>query len=239
MFNYASNNKRISFAFIFILLIFAGISHGSNFAYAKDDALNEELSSNIDQILKENDFSDLDDYVLVVPDLNFSFKDFVKSVINGEFKFDYFFLDSYIKTPIINYLRSNLRFFTSLFIIVFLYEIFKAFSGDSLSGVKSSLKLIFSFILALLILGFIKSFFVEISKLIDDLFLFASKLFPLLIALLALSGAAKSATVFSSFSIFLLETGSYLIKFVLLPLSVSILLLSLFLLMYICLYLYY
>ena len=58
--------------------------------------------------------------------------------------------------------------------------------------------------------------------------MFAGNLFPILIGLLTLSGSTKSATVFGGFSVFLLETGSYLIKFLLLPLALSILFLSLF-----------
>ena len=228
MFNHASNNKRFGFVVILFLLIICFCPVYRNIAFANDDNLEEELNNNIDSILDDIDFSSLDDSVYSIPDINFSFKDFVINLLNGKYEIDYNSVFDYIKSNFLNQIENNLRFFVMLFVIIFLYEIFKSFSESKFEGLNSSLKIVFSFLLATSILLFVKSFFSEIQTLVDDLFSFAGFLFPILIGLLALSGAAKSATVFSSFSVFLLETGSYLIRFVLLPLALSILFLSLF-----------
>ena len=227
MFNYASYCKRFGFIIIFILLIFSNSS--KQFAYAtNEDELKSELNENIESILDKNDFSVLDSDVNVVPDINLSFKDFVKSVLNSEQNFEYNSLFDDVKSILFNQIKNNLRFFITLFILVILFEIFKSFSNSKYVELNFSLKIIFSFLISTTVLLFIKSFFAEISNLIDDLFSFAGLLFPILISLLSFSGASKSAMVFSSFSAFLLQTGSYIIKFVLLPLSLSILFLSLF-----------
>ena len=228
MFNYASYCKRFVIVVIFILLSFDFKFPYKN-VYAIDSSeLENEFNDNIDSILDKTDFSILDDDAMIVPDLNLSFKDYVKSILNGEGGFEYNSLFDNIKSCFLKQIKDNLRFFATLFIIIFLFEIFKSFSNSKYAEINSSLKIIFSFLLSATILIFVKGFYVEITELIDDLFLFSSRLFPILIGFLTLSGATKSALVFSSFSAFLLQTGSYLIKFVLLPLALSILFLSLF-----------
>lgn len=228
MFNHASSFKRIVCIAIFFLLNIGSAPNFSNKSYAANESLENELNQNIDSILDDVDFSCLDDMVYSVPDLNLSFKDFVKIVLSGENGFDYNSISSFIKDNISKQFKLNLRFFVSLFVIVFLYEILKSFLEGKHSNLSSAFKLVFTFLLATSILVFIKNFFVEIQILVNDLFSFSGKLFPILISFLVLSGSAKSATVFSSFSVFLLETGSYLIKYLLLPLALSILFLSLF-----------
>lgn len=195
---------------------------------AENENIEEELNENVDLILDDIDFSELDESVYVVPNLNFSFKDFVKTVLSGDFNFDYNSTFSFVKSQLFDKIKDNLRFFIYLFIIVILFEIFKSFNNDKCNDIKASLKIVFLFLLSTLILIFVKSFYEQIKLLVEELFNFAGLLFPILVGLLTLSGSVKSASVFSSFSVFLLETGSFIIKFVLLPLAVSILLLSLF-----------
>lgn len=228
MFNYASCFKRFIRVAVFFLLIFNFNPNTSLISYAKNESLESELNENIDSLLNGIELDELDESVYAVPNLNLSFEDFVKEVLNGNNNFDYNSILSFVKDVISKQFGVNLRFFISLFVIVFLYEIFKSFSENKSSSLKPALKIIFSFLLSTSVLFFLKNYVSELQLLVDDLFSFSGKLFPVLISFLALSGATKSATVFSSFSVFLLETGSYLIKYLLLPLSISILFLSLF-----------
>lgn len=229
MCNNTSSCKRIGFIviFIFISIVFC-FGFNGRIAFADNETIEEELNQNIDEILDDIDFSSLENEVVSVPNLNISFKDFVKSVLNGDYQSDYNSVFLNVKSLLFEKIRVNLRFFVSLFIIVILFEIFKSLSSSKLDEMKSSIKIIFSFLLSTTILIFVKNFFGEIKSLIESLFSFADILFPILISLLTLSGSVKSASVFSSFSVFLLETGAFIIKYVLLPLSLSILLLSLF-----------
>lgn len=227
MCNYTSGCKRFSCLIIFFLLTFVTGFHQRNVAFAIDE-LENELSQNIDKILEDIDFSDLDEDTYYVPNLNLSFSDFVKNILSGESFYEYNSVISLIKSLIFENIETNLRFFTSLFLVVVLFEIFKSFASDKLKDSKFSIKIIFSFLLSVLILVFVKDFYLQIQAVVDSLFSLANIIFPILISLLTLSGATSSASVFGSFSVFLLETGLYLIKFVLLPLALSILLLSLF-----------
>ncbi len=228
MFNYASCCKRFGFIVILILLVF-NFNNSVMIASANDEEkLQSELNENIESILDKTDLSVLDNDVGIVPEMNLSFKEFVKSVLSGDYNFEYNSLFDNIKTLISKQIKDNLCFFVSLFVMVFIFEIFKSFSNSKYNELNSSLKIIFSFLIATTILLFIKTFFAEISSFVDDLFSFVGLLFPILVSLLALSGSTKSAMVFSSFSAFLLQTGSYIIKFILLPFALSILFLSLF-----------
>lgn len=227
MHNYASYCKRIGcFIACFLLVLF--FNPKPEIAFAVDGDLESELNDNIDLILDDIDFDELEMETEIVPDLNLSFVDFVKQVLSGGFSFNYDSVFDFIKNNFSEKLRSNLKFFISLFIIVVIFEIFKSFASEKMNDVKSTIKLIFLFLLAVTILSVIKNFYLEVQELVTDLFSFASILFPILISLLTMSGSVKSASVFSSFSVFLLDTGLVLLKYVLLPLAVSILLLSLF-----------
>lgn len=228
MHNYTSCCKRIGCFIVFFLLGLFVLSVNPRVAFAADESLENELNENIDSILDDIDFDEIEYETDVVPDLNLSFVDFVKKILSGDFSLNYESVSDFVKTTFLEKYKANLRFFISLFIIVVLFEVFKSFSSDKLNEVKSTIKIIFLFLLAVTILIFIKDFYVEVQDLVADLFSFASILFPILISLLTLSGSVKSASVFSSFSVFLLDTGLVLLKYVLLPLAVSILLLSLF-----------
>lgn len=229
MCNNSSDCKRIGFiiVFVFVSMMFC-FNFNGKFAFADDESIEEELNQNVDEILDDIDFSSLEDEIVYVPNLDVSFKDFVKLILSGEYQSDYDSVLTDLKSMFFGKIRTNLRFFISLFVIVILFEIFKSLSSSKLDEMKSSIKIIFSFLLSTVILVFVKGFYSEISELVESLFSFAGILFPILISLLTLSGSVKSASVFSSFSVFLLETGAVIIKYVLLPLSLSILLLSLF-----------
>lgn len=228
MHNYASYCKRIGCFIVCFLLALIFYNPKPEIAFAVDGDLESELNENIDLILDDINFDGLEQETEIVPDLNMSFIDFVKQVLSGGFSFSYDSVFDFIKNNFSEKLRSNLKFFISLFIIVVIFEIFKSFASEKMNDVKSTIKLIFLFLLAVTILSVIKNFYLEVQEFVTDLFSFASILFPILISLLTMSGSVKSASVFSSFSVFLLDTGLVLLKYVLLPLAVSIMLLSLF-----------
>lgn len=228
MYHYTSYCKRIGFLIVFSILILVTCFTSKNIAFAESGDLQNELNQNIDSIISDIDFSSLDDDVLVVPNLNFSFKDFLIQVIAGDYSTDYNSVYLSLKQLILDNSRINLRFFITLFIIVVLFEILKGFSESKTKGMNNALKIVFLFLIATTILYFIKNIFSEINLFVQGLFDFASFLFPILIGLLTLSGSVKSATIFSLFSVFLLETGFFILRYVLLPLALSILLLSLF-----------
>ena len=228
MWNNASNCKRINIVIIFFLLVSLISFNENKVAFANDNQITDELNKNIDNILDEIDFSEINNECLNVPNLNLKFKDFVGLILNGEYNFSYNSILNDIKELIFKNIGSNLRFFISLFVVAILFEIFKSFSEDKSKMSKSSFKIIFSFLFATFILFFANDLYSRVGNLVGDLFNFSSVLFPILISLLTLSGSTSSASFFSTFSIFLLETGFSVLRYILLPISLSIFLLSIF-----------
>ena len=119
MFNYASYCKRFSFVIIFFLLISCFSIKSNKYVLAADKDLQQELDNNIENILDKTDFSSLDDSVYSVPELNLSFRDFVKTILNDEQSLDYNVLISKIKDVFFKQIKDNLRFFVILFIVIF------------------------------------------------------------------------------------------------------------------------
>lgn len=228
MWNNSSYCKRFNFTFVFFLLIIVSVSKNNKMAYANSSEVEKNFNQKIEEVLSDFDFSGLDDDCYFVPNLSFNFKDFVSLILNGDYEISYNSLFNNIKDIAFKNIRDNLRFFVSIFIVVILFEIFKSFSDNKTGDSKKAFKIIFSFLFASFILLFVSDLFLEVKSLVDGLFNFANILFPILIGLLTMSGATASASVFSAFSVFLLETGFVVLKHVMLPLALSILFLSVF-----------
>lgn len=191
----------------------------------------KELEGNIGNILDDIDSNELDDFIENDFNLDFfdgmSFKDIVGGVLSGKYFNEYDSLFSGIVGLLKNNIFSLLSFFLSLFILVLLFEIFNNFCSEKYGELKGIIKVIFSLIITLLIVYALKDIAVMISSTIEKIFNFCKILFPILLSLILLSGAGGTYSVYSSLSVFLLNTGSYLFVYFLMPLSISIMLLSL------------
>lgn len=225
----ASHNKKVVFIVIFFLLVFVfGFKIQTANAYS-DDELSQELETNTDKILDDIDTSALDEYLENDSGIGvFSFKDFAVRVLSGSIDLNYESLFSELKEEISLKFKENLRFFVYFFICIVIFEVFKTFCLNKYIDLKTSVKIIFSSVFCVLVLSLFKTYYKTVSEFIDSVFKFSAILFPILISLITLSGSVTSSTMYSSFSVFLLNTGSYIIRFVLLPLAVSIFLLSVF-----------
>lgn len=238
MFFNHSNNKKVAFtfAFIFILIIFSFKSN-LNFAHAEtsslsDDEIEIELGEKIDEILGETETGDLDEFVYNDFEFDFfnvdSFKSLVSKILNGTYfdEYDSLFLG------FVQCLKSSLKPLLSIFLtlvsIIILFELFLNLSSDKFNEIKQSVKLVFSIIIVLILLYVFKDISSLISTSIQKIFEFSRILFPIILSLILLSGSNSSYAIHSSLSVFLLNTGNYIFVYLLLPLAVSILLLSLF-----------
>lgn len=238
MWNDSSNYKKYACYFVFIVfLILFGLScaggDSQKVAFAKmtDEEIEAELNDKIDGVLNDIDTNELDDFLS--NDFNFdflnksSFKDIVLSVLNGNYFNEYDSLFDYIGQVIKNHLQQLLSIFVMFLAIVLLHEMFNNFCVDKYADLKKSVKLIFSLFIILLVAYLLKDVAESVSDVIDKIFSFSNILFPILLTLVSISGAVGTHSVYSSLSVFLLNTGSYVFKFVLMPLSISILVLSL------------
>lgn len=197
-----------------------------------DKVSEEELEENIKDILDDIDSNELDDFLNNDFDLDFfsvaSFKTLVSKILNGTYFEEY---DS-LFGAITGYIKSNFQSLLSVFItllcIVILFELFNNFCVDKYDDLKKVVKIIFALILTLVVMYMLTDIAKVISSSVEKIFNFAKLLFPILLNLILLSGASGTYSVYSALSVFLLNTGAYIFVYVLLPLSVSIMFLSLF-----------
>ena len=203
-------------------------------AYAEntDEKIEQEFQDNIDNILGDIDTGELDDYLINDYNLDFfdvnTFKDLAIKVLSGTYFEEYDSLFDAILSTFKNSFKDLMKLFLMFLAIVFLYEMFSNFCVDKYFDIKKIVKLIFSFVIILILLQMFKSVASDISYTIEKIFSFSKLIFPILLNLILLSGANESYSVYSSLSLFLINTGSYLFSYFLLPLSISIFLLSLF-----------
>ena len=239
MFFNTSNYKKVV---IYVIIIFVMISGLFNFrvtkiAHAENENLPKEnveaeLGEKVNEILDETDTSELDDFLINDFDFEFfnslSFKDLALKVLEGNYFEEYDSLFSGIGTIFKESLKPLLSLFISLLSLVILFELFLNLSAGKYEDLKKSIKIIFSLLMVLILIVMLKDISKMIAESIQRLFDISRILFPILLSMILLSGSAGSYSIYSTLSIFLLNTGSYIFVYLLLPLSISILLLSVF-----------
>ncbi len=196
-----------------------------------NENVEQELTDKIDEILKDIDSSDLDVFLNNDAGLEFldknTFKDFAVAVLSGEYFSEYNSLFDFIVSIIKNNFKEILSFIVSILALIILYEVFKTFCSEKFLDVKKAVGIIFSMLIVLMLAGVMKNIADSLSETIHKIFNFSKLLFPILLNLILLSGSAGMFSVYSTMSAFLLNTGSYIFVYVLFPMSVSILVLSL------------
>ena len=201
------------------------------YAESSQEEIEKEFESNIDDILGSVDSSELDEFIDLDYGIEFlssrSFKDIVLSVLNGEYYNDYTGLFDLIISSFKKSFKSLLSIFVMFVSIALLHELFNNFCVDKYADIKKSVKIVFSVFVIMLLAYLVKDITKSTSQTINKLFRFSNVLFPILLSLVSLSGAVGTYSVYSSLSVFLLNTCSYVFVYVLLPLAVSILVLSL------------
>ncbi len=236
MWNDSSNHKKFAYfaviIFVITIFIYAANFKPSAVAYAETEekVTEEELDNTINDILGNIDSNGLDDYLTNDFNLDYfsvnSFSELVSKILDGSY------LDSYdsIFDAIIATLKENIKGFFSIFlallVIVLLSRIASNICSESKSDLQKIMQIVFSLVATLITIYLFKDLAKNISEVINKIFNFSSILFPILLNLILMSGATSSHSVYSSLSVFLLNTGMYVFVYVLMPLSISILLLS-------------
>lgn len=237
MYNDIADYRKIAFCFIFaVVLVFFFFDFKTNsFEVASANStienVEDELVDGVKDLIDDIDSSELDDFIDYDYGLNFldksSFKDLAIAVLNGEYFSEYSSLFEYLKSLLTEEFKSLLSFFVIILVIVILGEVFKTFCVDKYSSFKKFVSVIFLLVIVLFVSGAMKNVADSLSEVIQKVFKFSNILFPILLNLILISGSTGTYSVYSSMSVFLLNTGSYVFVCVLLPLSVSLLLLSL------------
>lgn len=236
MWNDSSNFKQtLKFAFIIVMILFYfnnfNITTKKCFATESDSSVEEELEDGVEDILNDIDSTELDDYLIQDFDVDFlnktSFKDIVVSVLSGNYFDEYDSLFDGLLSIFKDNLKGVLSLIIALLAMVFLSEMFKNFCADKFSDFKKLFQIVFSILIVLVLANVLKDVVELVENVVQKIFQFSNTLFPILLNLILLSGASGSFSIYSSLSVFLLNTGSYIFVYVLLPLSTSILVLSL------------
>ncbi len=217
-----------------MIILFVGLSFNGQvkcaFATEPEKVTEEEINSSIKDILGDIDSNELDDFLQNDFELDFmsagSFKELVTKILDGTYFEEY---DS-LTDAVIDFFKSNLKglfsVFLSLLVIVLMHQMFKNFCSEKHEDLKKAMHIVFSLLVALIVIVLLKDVASSIGQTINKIFNFSKILFPILLNLILLSGATSSHSVYSTLSVFLLNTGSYVFIYVLLPVSISILLLS-------------
>ncbi len=202
------------------------------YAYAEptESVTEEEIKENINDILGGIDSDALDDYLSNDFETDFlsanSFKELVAKILDGSYFDEY----GSLAEAVTDFFKQNIKGLFSviltLFVMVLLHQIFSNFCSEKHEDLKKAMHIVFSLLIALTVIILFKDIASTISETITKIFDFTKILFPILLNLILLSGAAGSHSVYSSLSVFLLNTGSYVFVYILLPISISILLLS-------------
>ena len=201
-------------------------------AYAENEEIENEINENIENILNGVDAGQFDVYFTDDFGIGFfkvnSFKDLVVKVLSGQYLLEYESIIDCVYSNFIESLKNVFSFILTIFAMVVLYEIFSNLCSDKYGDLKKNVKFIFSLIIVLSMLVVIKGMSEYLIDIIERIFSFSSILFPVLLTLILSSGAMGGFSVYSSLSVFVLNSGLSIFSYVLTPLAIAILIFSLF-----------
>lgn len=237
MWNDNSCYKRITFTVVIffglIIISFIFITSPTKVAFAENDTneIEKELNDNISDILNGIETDELDKYLADDTNIsyfeNLSFQDLIDKILAGEYFFNYDSVFDFLSESFLKNLKPVISFLLTIFVAVVLLEIFKSFCAEKYSDIKASVKYIFLIVITIMLFSLLKPLCTGLSKIIDNIFEITNILFPILLSLVLSSGATGTYSVYSSLSVFVLNTGLYIFKFILMPLAISIVVLSL------------
>ena len=243
MWNGNTRYKKFTYSviFFFVIIVFFPFSPNKiELTYAENTLVEnskensskaeKEFEDKIEDIIGDIDSSELDSYIENDFNLNFfnsnSVTQIVKSILSGKFFDDYDSLFSGIIGYIKNNLKSIFTFIFSIFALIVTFEIFNDFCVDKYKDLKQIVKVIFTLIVVIMIFSITKEISLLVYNTINKVFDFSKILFPILLGLILTSGANGTFSIYTTLSTFLLQTGSYIFVYILVPIVLSILLLS-------------
>lgn len=197
-----------------------------------ESEIENNIADNVENILGDIDSNGLDDFLIHDSGFSFletnSFKDLVVKVLNGNYFEEYDSLSDFVMKLFKENASSLLSLFLTFLVIVVLFELFKNISPERYSGLQKIVGVVFSLLTLFLLIIIFKDLSDTVTSLIKKIFSFAKIIFPILLSLVLLSGASGSHAVYGGMSVFLLDAGMKLFIYFLLPISVSIFILSIF-----------
>lgn len=216
---------------IFLLMISSFLiifSSSPKTAFAKEKDGYEELIKIVQEELLKLDLTEIDglikDYDINLNSPNF--KDYLLSIINGNFKEDSENFFKYATTLLFSNINQILPNFISILIIAVLYKLIENFSTKSI-GIKNVVFYALNACVIVNLYSIVAICFTLTKSVITRVNGFLSAIMPVLLTLIIASGGKTSATVVKPTAIFLSGTLSQIISSVVLPIVEIIILINL------------
>ena len=230
-FNYKTINKNKIVILVLILTIFCLLFLKGNVYISADDNndnFDEELALNVDNILENIDFSQLQDILEEINNdtifENTSILDKIKALLNGRYFTDYVKLGEGILNLIFHNVKNIIPFIFTIISIALITSIILNFRNDFGNSE------VVNFICLSLIITFILVSFKDVlyitNKTILNLKNIMEIIFPILITLLTSIGSYSTISIFNPLIVILTSTVTFLFKNLLLPIFILIFLLN-------------
>lgn len=227
---YYNRNKKIIIALILLLCAIISLVVFDSFTFAMDNSVDEienEISSSVDGILNEIDFSNLNELMIEIDNFNIfdnNVEDLMKKIVNGEYFTNYSSLFSVIISIVFGDIREFLPLLFTLIAIGMLTSLLHEFkSNDSASDV-----VYFACfgVMVIAVLFVFKDVLQVTHNTINSLLNQIKIVFPLLIAMLASIGSFSAISIYNPLVAVLSTLVSVVFEKLLYPVFIIVLLLT-------------
>lgn len=208
---------------IFIIAIFCFASYGG-MAYADENTAEDELNTNIEEILSNLNLTELEEYYQTLNDkqkgfFGTSIFDYVKNIVTGEFNFSYSGFVGYLFGAIGVSLTSMLPMLISIIAISILISIISGLKGSfSSNSVQSIVNLAGIGLTAITVLLQVFTVIKDTAALISSVKTQIECVFPILFTLMTAIGASSSITVYQPAVAILTVSITELMTVIIMPL---------------------
>lgn len=200
--------KRRSLIIIFVAVLFATF-FTCNFTTVKADGQNDaekELNENIDKIIGDIDFGELDEYIKDIDGAiisQSSVSRLLKKLIKGDGIGDYDSVFKYLFSLIFSGIKENLLVFVSLFVILVVCSVTGCFGSEKLEGVGELTRLIGFSIVACIVASLGVTVVESAKSACEKLVKTVQGCFPFLLAFITASGGTAQSAVYSPSTLFI------------------------------------
>ena len=200
--------KRKSLIIIFVAVLFTAF-FTCNFITVKADGqkdVEKELNENIDKIIGDIDFSELDEYIKDVDESIVSQSNvsaLLKKLIKGEGIGEYDNVFKYLFSLIFSGIKEKLPLFISLFVILVVCSVTGCFGSDKLEGAGELTRLIGFSIVACIVVSVSASVVASAKSTCERIVKIVQSCFPFLLAFITASGGTAQSAVYSPSTLFI------------------------------------
>ena len=210
--------KRKTLFIIFVAVLFAAFC-AFDFTAVKADGqkdVEKELGENIDRLIDDTNFGELDEYFKEVDEITgsrSSVSSILKKLIKGEEIYGYDNVFKYLFSLIFGGIKEKLPIFISLFVILIVCSVLGCFGPDKLDGVGELTRLIGFSIVACVVVTVGASVVSSAKSACEKTVKTVQSCFPFLLAFITASGGAAQSAVYAPSTLFIQNfTAAFICK---------------------------